>query len=616
MKNARGGGGAGGNGERRRVVRRDPMTGDGGRAVTDPRRVLYWIYVGRMAVAISVYGAAFLIGESWVYEVAGVGGLTVRRLALFALAGAGLATLVSYHYSHRRRAGPPPAGFVYAQAALDVLLVTGIVHLTGGSASVLPPLLYIVLVSGYALITSLAGGAVIALATGLAYLSDVALAYAEQTGPVVLGQIVVFTVVALVSGAIGGKLREMGEELSSVESELRRLRFGTADILRTIDAAVVTLDAEGRAVYLNPAAAGLFALDPERWVGEPVLEWIADRAPGVAAVAAETLETRRPIPHRELEVRDDAGAEVPYGVSTAILEREGSPPLVTLVLQDRRMARQVEELHLRASRLAVVQELSASLAHEIKNPLASIRSAVEQVTDPDAEAGDRELLGRLIVRETDRLSRLLGEFNDFARVGVAERRPIDLGRLVREAVEVVSQRPEAADRAAFEVEVAPGLDDLWGDPDLVHRTLTNLMLNAVQVSQPDPVTVRVVADALGPDLVPTDVASGVPVRIRVIDDGPGIAPDEIGRIFDPFYTRRKGGSGMGLAIAHRAVQAHGGALLVSSTPGRGATFAIVLPRRDSQARESFREEGGLERARRSVSHDASSPLDGYADRLG
>ncbi|MGH7541357.1 MAG: two-component system sensor histidine kinase NtrB, partial [Gemmatimonadota bacterium] len=504
--------------------------------LTNARRVLYWIYVGRLIVTLSVYGGAFVIGEGWVYEVAGLGDLRVRTLAVVILAGVGLATLVSYGVSHIRRVEPLSPHFVYAQAALDVLLITGTVHLTGGSGSVFPPLLYIALVSGYALITPLTGGAVIALSSGLAYMADIGFAYAEQMGPAVLGQIMVFTVVALVSGAIGGKLREVGDELTSVESELRRLRFGTSDILRTIDTAVLTLDAEGRAVYLNPAAAELLDLDPERWIGEPVLERIAARAPRVASAAEEAIESRRPIPHRDAEVRDRADREIPYAVSTTVLERAGSPPIVTLVLQDQTLARQLEELHLRAGRLAVVQELSSSLAHEIRNPLASIRSAVEQVVDAGAGGEDYETLGRLIVRETDRLSRLLGEFNDFARVGVAERRPIDLGRVIREAVEVVSQRPESRDRAAFEVEIASGLDDLWGDPDLVHRTLTNLMLNAVQVGAPAPVAVRVVADALGTDLVPADPGCGLPVRIRVIDDGPGIAPEDIRRIFDPFYT--------------------------------------------------------------------------------
>jgi len=101
-----------------------------------------------------------------------------------------------------------------------------------------------------------------------------------------------------------------------------------------------------------------------------------------------------------------------------------------------------------------------------------------------------------------------------------------------------------------------------------------------------------VADALRPDLVPGEISLGNPVRIRVIDDGPGIEAEDLPRIFDPFYTRRAGGSGLGLSIAHRAVQAHGGALLASSVPGEGATFAIVLPRRAARSRELFEERMG------------------------
>jgi signal transduction histidine kinase len=237
------------------------------------------------------------------------------------------------------------------------------------------------------------------------------------------------------------------------------------------------------------------------------------------------------------------------------------------------------------------------------------------------------MLSRLVVREADRLSRLLGEFNDFARVGVAERKQIDLRKVIGDAIAMVQQQPESTDRATFEVDIEPPLDDLWGDPDLVHQTLTNLILNAVQVSDPEePVTVRVIADSLKPELVPAEVVGGMPVRIRVVDDGPGIAPDDIGRIFDPFYTRRQGGSGMGLAIAHRAVQAHGGALLVSSSPGNGATFVIILPRRDWQEREELERKGWSELVAEIESPDGpgtagragrtTSRSDEVTDRLG
>jgi two-component system sensor histidine kinase PilS (NtrC family) len=604
-----------------------PAQADDRGRVQDVKWVLYWVYAGRMTVTLAVYGSALLVGDDWLAGGAWLPGMSVRTVSFITLGAVALITALSYSYSHFRSTAAPDQGFIQSQAVFDILLVTGIVHLTGGSESVFPPLLYIVLVSGYALITPLYSGVLIALATGFTYLFEIALAYPEQLGIAVVLQILIFTLVALLSGLIGGKLQEVGRQLSSMESELARLRVGTSDILRAIDAAVVTLDMDGRAVYLNPAAAGLLALDTERWIGEPILEPLYRVAPGVAAAAAETLDTGKAIRNREVEILRDEERALPYSASTALLEHVGAPPLVTLVLQDLQMARQLEELHLRASRLGVVAELSASLAHEIKNPLASIRSAVEQLVDARADEEDREMLSRLVVREADRLSRLLGEFNDFARVGVAERKQIDLRKVIGDAIAMVQQQPESTDRATFEVDIEPPLDDLWGDPDLVHQTLTNLILNAVQVSDPEePVTVRVIADSLKPELVPAEVVGGMPVRIRVVDDGPGIAPDDIGRIFDPFYTRRQGGSGMGLAIAHRAVQAHGGALLVSSSPGNGATFVIILPRRDWQEREELERKGWSELVAEIESPDGpgtagragrtTSRSDEVTDRLG
>ncbi len=596
------------------------------RPLAEMRRILYWIYFGRMTVALGVYGAALLTGRDWWFAPPGGTGFSASALAFWALLGTIAVTVWGYWHSHLRH-GDPHLPFLYVQAAFDVLLLTGVVLLAGGSESVLPPLLYIALVSGYAVITPLASGLLVAGATALAYLLVIALAYPEQLGLAVLLQTAIFTTVALVSGAIGGRLRQIDRELSNLERELRRVRLGTADILRTLDAAVLTLDSEGSAVYLNPAAADLLDLDPEEWVGRSLLAVLEAKAPGVAEAVRETFASETPVRGREVELETEGDGVRPFSVSTSLLRREGEPTLATIALQDLQLARQLEELHLRAGRLAAVAELSASLAHEIKNPLASIRSAVEQIADPSADAEDRATLGQLVVRESDRLTRLLSEFNDFARVNVAERRPIDLERIVREAIEMVAQRPEAEGRAEFHVDIADGLDDLWGDPDLVHRTLTNLVLNAVQVSDPSgSVTVHILADALSPEFTPARISSGMPVRIRVIDDGPGIAPEDIGRIFDPFYTRRQGGSGMGLAIAHRAIQAHGGALLVSSTPGQGATFAVVLPRRQPKSRDRFAQAGGTVELESLVEREAAlgrarsgaraAALDDAADRVG
>lgn len=577
-------------------------------------RVLYWIYAGRLVVSLAIYGTAIIVGDLW--RAAGAEPDSgFRTIAIFGLATAAFATPAAYWYSHIH-GGKPRRPFLLSQALLDLLIVTGIVHITGGSQSFFPPLLYIALVSGYALILPFAYTLGLALLVGATYLLDLIVAYPAQLGGTVLFQIAVFAIVATVAAMIAGRLRQVGQELRTIEGELRRLRLGTADVLRTLSSGVVTLDESGQVAYMNPAAAELLGLDADMWLGRDLLPELNRRAPEISRAVRETIRKRAVVRNREALVdgaqsasrrdrlplgtapsRSDVGgstsvagspsAGVPVSVSTALHSPPDAPPSVTLVLQDMRVVRQLENLRLRTGRLEAVAELSASLAHEIRNPMASIRSSAEQLARRAGDDEDEQMLTGLIVREADRLTRLLGEFHSFARVDVVERKPIDVERLIHEVIDVVRQRPEAQGRAEFEVEARGHLADLWGDPDLLYRILFNLILNAVQVGAPDrPVRVRIVADSLGPMFVPGRPELGEPVRIRVIDDGPGIDPDDMSRIFDPFFTRRKGGTGMGLAIAYRAVQAHGGVLLASSEPGKGAAFSVVIPRRDLENRLS------------------------------
>jgi two-component system sensor histidine kinase PilS (NtrC family) len=553
--------------------------------------VLYWVYAGRLVICLAVYGLAVLVGDFLATLAPGPIATQTRLIGVVGLTAAAFLTPVAYWYSHRMRRAARRA-FVYSQALLDVLLANGIVHVTGGSQSPFVSL-FIGLTAAYALLLPLPSAIAVALATGAVFLLDNLTFFPGQvdTGLLLL-QVVVFTLVALATGLVGSRLRHVRGELRSVEGELRRLRLDTADILRIIPSGVLTLDSDGRLAYLNLAATELLDLDVTQVLGRDVLPDLDRRAPDVAAAIRETLLTGRRIRDREAailpETRDAdatgsgemrATAPTPVAVSTAVLQEAGAGASHVVLLQDLYAVRRLEDLRLRAGRLEAVAELSASLAHELRNPLASVRSAVEQLCGRERENEDDAILGRLILRESDRMGRILGEFSDFARVDVAERRSLDVEKLLREVVETAQRHPAGEGRATFEVEVVDDMTGLWGDPELLHRALLNLVLNAIQVDPGRAVTVRVVADALRPDLVPSNIALGSPVRIRVIDDGPGIDPEDLQRIFDPFYTRREGGSGLGLSIAHRAVQAHGGALIASSTSGEGATFAVVLPRR-------------------------------------
>lgn len=562
--------------------------------VLEPLQVLYWIYAARLVISLSVFGSAILVGDLLWREDQGALPPEYRLIAIVGLALAAFLTPIAYRHSHRKGRAVG-LGFLYSQAALDVLLFNGVVHITGGSGSPFVSL-FIALAAGYALVLPLSSAIIVALATGGLYLLDNLIIVGDPGRTALYLQVVIITLVALAASAVGARFRQVRSELRTVEGELHRLRLDTADVLRIIPSGVITLDASGNLVYMNLAAAEMCGIDTAVHLGRDVLPELEKKAPELGAAIRETMETGRRVRNREVEIAPTPSAPVgdspiepvPVAVSTTMLQDVGAGPSHVILLQDLKAVRQLENLRLRAGKLEAVSELSASLAHEFKNPLASIRSAVEQLAARAREDGDEQTLGRLIVRESDRLGRILEEFSDFARVDVAERKPVDVERLIRDVIETVLRHPAAEGRATITREIVDDLSGLWGDPELLHRTLLNLVLNAVQVGgEGTDVRVRVVADALRPDLVPSEVALGHPVRIRVIDNGPGIAPEDLSRIFDPFYTRRKGGSGLGLSIAHRAVQAHGGALIATSNPGEGATFAMVLPRRTGRGRISI-----------------------------
>lgn len=241
----------------------------------------------------------------------------------------------------------------------------------------------------------------------------------------------------------------------------------------------------------------------------------------------------------------------------------------------------IERLHTRAERLEAVAEMSASLAHEIKNPLASIRSAAELLAKVPGADDDTRTLTVLVQRESDRLSRLLSEFLDFARTEVTSVRRLDIVELARHAAALVAARPDKPEKVTIR-ELFPSTQlVVVGDDDLLHRAIFNLLLNAVQASPPGG-EVRLEAAELAHHQLPAQAEhfSRGAIMLRVTDQGPGI-PDAIkDRLFEPFVTTKTGGSGLGLSIVHRAVEAHHGFILVDTGPqnGGGTRFTVILPR--------------------------------------
>lgn len=268
------------------------------------------------------------------------------------------------------------------------------------------------------------------------------------------------------------------------------------------------------------------------------------------------------------------------GYVSARLREEGAgrEALAAELAQFRLQKADLEDLRTRARKLEAVAELSASLAHEIRNPLAAIRSAVEQLGRSPRSTDDERALSALVQRESDRLSRLLSDFIDFARLDAARWMPLDAIAVATEAIALAEKHPEKPDGVRMHVVLPRNPVMVDGDSDLLHRALFNLLLNAIQASPPSG-TIFVEAAELSPRQTPIDGAPflGGGLAIRVSDEGPGIPEDIRKRMFDPFVSTKRGGTGLGLAVVQRAVTAHKGLVLVDST-AHGSRFTILLPR--------------------------------------
>ncbi len=529
------------------------------------RNLLRWLYVGRLTLVSGILAGALIVWN----EARSQDTLIVVVMFLIAL----VATAASFWVTELL-GREPSRNFLYAHVILDVLLVTGIVHVTGGPASGFASI-YILVICAGALLLPLPGGVLIGGLASIVYFADLAWGHQGSFTLDVALRILLFSVVAVITGLVGDRVRRAGQALGDVASQLQQLRLDTGDILANLSTGVITVTGEGRLAYANPAAEALLGVGLRGREGDPILAELEQVAPGMGGILDRAIRTRRSVQRAHAKASTVRGS-LQLGVSTAVLERgAGDKPSVTALFQDITDSERLEELKMRAERLEAVAALSASLAHEIKNPLASIRSAVEQLSVGRVSLDDRAVLERLVLTESDRLSRLLSEFLEFSGLKMSAREDIDLHSIVRGCLVVAKQHPDVAG-----VEIVSNLDPgpifVVGDGDLLHRALFNLVLNGAQSAGPGGRVVVSLSDQRErPRPRGTDIQH--PVRLTVSDSGAGIGDEDRARIFDPFFTTKPKGSGLGLSVVHRAVEAHQGATFVEQGPEGGAQFVIFLP---------------------------------------
>jgi len=415
----------------------------------------------------------------------------------------------------------PGLWFMHAQAVVDVGLTATLVHFSGGVTSPFTSL-YIVFISAYAVLMPPWSGAIVTVVAGGAYAAEAVWVSQGGIDVGVWGQAVVFTAVFVIVATLGHRLRQASMEQHTLRSELVRIRLEADDILRNIRSGVLTVDSLGRLAFINPTAERLLLIDGAAAMGLPVLDQLKSRSSELWAAIVAGIRHGRKVNRGEGFILREDGSMFPIGVTTTTFEHgSAKTPSVTALFTDISDSKQLQELHLRAERLEAVAALSASLAHEIRNPLASIRSSVEQLAKSVHAGDDEQVLANLIMQETDRLNRLLSEFLDFSRVRVTRFVPVDLLAVVRAATQLVHQHPDCCDNVIINVEGSATM--IEGDEDLLHRVVANLLLNAAQAAQ-GPVTVSVAVGKANPSELPHGSGVENPVRLRISDDGPGIPP--------------------------------------------------------------------------------------------
>ncbi|MBA4072183.1 MAG: hypothetical protein C0497_10160 [Gemmatimonas sp.] len=534
----------------------------------DSRRAVRWLYIARFTVATSIYVAAIRV-----WQITDPENTLVASLA-FALTMIVTVPSAIWTEVQRRR---PTIAFLYGQFIFDLAVVTSVVHVTGGAASGFAAL-YILVNAAAALQLPTRGALLVAGLGSMFYVADIIVVGAGPLSLALTLQLLVFVGVAFGTSSIAARLRERGQGTERLEAELASARLRAADILANIRSAIVTVDEFGVLQYANPMAGDLLGLPLDTVLGRPIMAELRDVAPVVGNALDHALRENVHLSRAE-GFLTRGGSVFPVGVTTTSDAGDGQhvPRSATAIFQDISDQKRLEQLNLRAQRLEAVAELSASLAHEIRNPLASIQSAVEQMSRRPAATDDERTLGNLIVRESGRLSRVLTEFLDFARVRVTRMEPVDLGQIARGAATLALAHPNRAADVRVDVLVEGGILPFVGDEDLLHRALFNLVLNALQAS-PAGGTVHVSARVVERVHLPSGVSfdSGA-FEIAVADAGPGIDPEIAERLFEPFSTTKQGGSGLGLAVTHRAIEAHRGYVLVDSD-GAGTRFTVLLPR--------------------------------------
>ncbi len=458
------------------------------------------------------------------------------------------------------------------QVLTDLILVSLVVHETGGWDSSLNFLYPLVIIVASVLLTRVWAHLVAALAfilygtvLELNYFGLVPSYASSHPGLKTLQSIIfvnlfAFLAVAYLAGLLTAKLRQVGVQLKNTSGALESLQALHENIIHSISSGLITTGLDGRITLVNGAAQRLLERTPAELLGIRVDQLFLDSLP--------TVES----PQAHGEVRFDAPTKfrktLRVRVSALTVPERGELGYV-YVLDDLTEIRRLEREVRMQDRLAAVGRLAAAIAHEIRNPLTSIAGSVSMLSGVPEMNDDHRRLLDIVTRESQRLNSIITDFLAYSRTKQYHLDKVDLIHLVEDTLTLMDHRMTAENTGiTIQRRFPPGQAWTIADGDRIKQVFWNFCENAV----------RAMKDAQSGCLTVTVEALGEDWQIGFTDTGPGMSPQQIEKIFEPFQSNFEGGTGLGLAIVYQIVQAHGGKVWARSKPGQGTTFVLRLHR--------------------------------------
>jgi two-component system sensor histidine kinase HydH len=376
---------------------------------------------------------------------------------------------------------------------------------------------------------------------------------------------VLMGLILLVLGSASFYFIVLVQNYSIVNRTLDTMTTYATNVVENMPDGLISVDAGGGIVTVNNRAREIFGLKAKTLSDER--DELTKKLRAIAKPIFKSLRKGKTIIEREVEYFPDGGGPIPLSVSAARLISDGGEDLGTVfILRDLREIKELQERVARNERLAALGGLAAGVAHEIRNPLSSIKGFAQFFLKKNPPGSEDHKYSEVMIQEVERLNRVISNLLDYAKPKEPVKEKTSFADVIQRSVALI--KDDALSRKVeLAVDIATDIPVVQVDRDQITQVLLNIALNGLDAMQKGGrLTIRGFREQGERSVV-----------VEIEDTGQGIPEEELPRIFNPFYTTKKTGTGLGLAIAHRIIENHGGTLSVRSTSGSGTTFRIVLP---------------------------------------